>query len=269
MKLRLLLGVVALAACPASNPPPQYPPPSPPPEQQQSMQQPPPATEQQPAPPPATSEELPVDPTAEMPDQTLGTDATLTLGGEAKATIDARADIFSAGLAKADEGRGGKLPSKITLAAGGTTVTFSKVVGKVGCSGDAAFIADGGDCAGGNTDIQSTKNIGGIVAHDRTLFLVGVFVGAKLPAKAPERLDFSPDKQGAAFASLSPKLGQVFFIGDGKTGTGSGVIQKFVIPSGATSLYLGYADAYSFQGPPGAYGDNKGGLGVTMTEQKE
>ena len=269
MKLRLLLGLVTLAACPASNPPPQYPPPAQPPaDQQQSMQQPPPA-EQQPAPPPAPTDEMPVDPMAEMPDETLGTDATLTLGAEAKATIDARADIFSAGMAKADGGRGGKLPSKITLAPGGTTITFTKVVGKVGCSGDAAFIADGGDCAGGDTDIQSTRNVAGIIAHDRTLFLVGLFVGPKLPAKVPERLDFSPDKQGSAFASLSPKLGQVFFIGDGKTGTGSGVIQKFVIPSGATTLYLGYADAYGFHGTPGAYGDNKGGLGVTMMEQKE
>jgi hypothetical protein len=47
------------------------------------------------------------------------------------------------------------------------------------------------------------------------------------------------------------------------------VIQKFVVPKGATMLYLGYADGFSFQGTPGAYGDNKGGLRVTVTQEKE
>jgi hypothetical protein len=218
---------------------------------------------------PATNPDTPIDPTADMPEASLTTDAKLELGKAANVTLDARSDIFSAGLKTADEQRGGKLPSGVTLAAGGNVITFSSVRGKVGCSGDAAFIADGGDCAGGNTDLQSTAQIAGIVAHDRTLFLVGVFTAAKLPAKAPARLDFSADKQGVAFAALEPKLGQVFFIGDGKTGTGSGVLQKFKVPAGATMLYLGYADGYGFQGAPGAYGDNKGGLAVTLTEDKE
>jgi hypothetical protein len=170
----------------------------------------------------------------------------------------------------ADGGRGGQLPSALTLAPEGTVVTFPKVIGRAGCMADAAFVADGGDCAGGNTDLTSTPNIAGIVAHDRTLFLVGLFTAAKPPAKAPERLDFSADKLGVAFPQLSPKLGQVFFIGDGKTGSNrSGVIQKFVVPKGATMLYLGYADGFSFQGTPGAYGDNKGGLRVTVTQEKE
>ena len=220
-------------------------------------------------PPAAPAEETPIDPMGEMPDTTLTTNATLKLGEAAKVMIDARSDIFSAGMKAADGGRGGQMPSAITLAPEGTVVTFPKVVGKAGCMADAVFGADGGDCAGGNTDLTSTSNIAGIVAHDRSLFLVGLFTAAKPPAKAPERLDFSPDKLGVAFPQLTPKLGQVFFIGDGKTGTGSGVLQKFVIPKGATTLYLGYADGFSFQGTPGAYGDNKGGLNVTVTEEKE
>jgi len=215
------------------------------------------------------SADMPIDPTADMPATTLTTDAKLEVGKVANVTLDARSDIFSASMKKADEGRGGMLPSAVTLAAGGNVVSFTSVKGKVGCSGDAAFIADGGDCAGGHTDLLSTDHIAGVVASDRTLFLVGVFTGAKLPVKAPARLDFSGDKLGVAFASLEPKLGQVFFIGDGKTGTGSGVIQKFKVPAGATMLYLGYADGYGFMGAPGAYGDNKGGLSVQIQEDKE
>jgi hypothetical protein len=49
---------------------------------------------------------------------------------------------------------------------------------------------------------------------------------------------------------------QVFFIGDGRTGTGSGNSQQFMIPFRATRLYLRFADASGFQGNPGFYGDN-------------
>ena len=61
-------------------------------------------------------------------------------------------------------------------------------------------------------------------------------------------------------------VGQTFFIGDGMTP--SGLQQRFIVPPNATRLYLGFADAFSFQGPPGAYGDNTGGLSVTLTQAK-
>lgn len=266
---RCFASLLFFSACMVSNPPPQYPQ-GPQPQQGYGTGggegQP---AQTQPAQTPPANTDVPIDPTADMPEGTLTTNATLAIGAESKVMLDARSDIFSATFAKADPDRGGMLPSALALAPGGTVVSFTKVVGKVGCSGDAAFIADGGDCAGGNTDILSTDKIAGIVAHDRTLFLVGLFTGPKLPAKAPDRLDFSPGKLGNAFPQLKPQLGQVFFIGDGKTGTNAGVVQKFVIPAGATTLWLGYADAYGFQGNPGAYGDNKGGLAVSVVETKE
>ena len=49
-----------------------------------------------------------------------------------------------------------------------------------------------------------------------------------------------------SFTSLSPALGQVFFIGDGLTGTGSGSIQDFYAPTGATRLFLGSADGFGW-----------------------
>lgn len=215
-------------------------------------------------PPPSGGDELPIDPSQPMPEGSLGTDATLQLGAVAKVTIDGRSDVYSAGADSADKDRAGVLPTRVTLASGGSAITFERVVGKAGCMADAAFGPDGGDCAGGYTDLTTPGNISGIVAHDRTLFMVGVFIGGA-PWSAPDRLDFSPEALGVEFSELSPKIGQVFFIGDGSTA--SGVAQKFVIPDGASALYLGYADGWGFQGAPGAYGDNTGGLSVSLVER--
>ena len=73
---------------------------------------------------------------------------------------------------------------------------------------------------------------------------------------------------GTKFEKLEPQLGQVFYIGDGHPADPSGPTHDFVVPKGATRLFLGYADGYAFQGAPGAYGDNKGGLSVTVLQRK-
>ncbi|MGC9948361.1 MAG: IPT/TIG domain-containing protein [Bryobacteraceae bacterium] len=65
-------------------------------------------------------------------------------------------------------------------------------------------------------------------------------------------------------ATFAPVLNQVFFIGDGLTGTGSGSLQKFYVPAAATQLWLGLADSNA-GGPPSAYGDNAGALSVSGT----
>jgi hypothetical protein len=55
----------------------------------------------------------------------------------------------------------------------------------------------------------------------------------------------------------------VFFIGDGRTGTGTGAIQVFDVPPTATHLYLGYADSCDYA-TPGCYGDNEGSMTATF-----
>jgi hypothetical protein len=82
--------------------------------------------------------------------------------------------------------------------------------------------------------------------------LLGVFLGPGLPTSNPapdEVLNFRDIgvarfgmQVGTHFATLSPDLQQIFFIGDGLTGTGSGSVQTFIAPTGATRLYLGVAD---------------------------
>ena len=227
-----------------------------------------------PQPPPVTSStdpsggdpEVPIDPANEMPEASLSTTASLELGKPASVVVDGRADIFSSGLEQPDQGRGGRLPATLALAPGGGYVTFGKVKGLVGCVAGATTPPDGGDCAGGNTDILPANGISGIKDHQHSQFLVGVFLGPTASTTAPATLDFSAEATGEAFPELAPAIGQQFFIGDGLAP--SGTSQRFVVPAGATRLFLAFSDAYSFQGEPGAYGDNTGGLHVALTQQR-
>jgi hypothetical protein len=72
--------------------------------------------------------------------------------------------------------------------------------------------------------------------------LTGVFLGPGVPGgTAPAGLDSSVT---GSLPTLSPLLQQVFFIGDGLTGTGSGAVQRFVVPQGATRLFLASSDDF-------------------------
>ncbi|MBI5057601.1 MAG: M6 family metalloprotease domain-containing protein [Nitrospirae bacterium] len=200
--------------------------------------------------------------------------------------VDGRANIFAAGRASAFDGL---MPPVVSFAGGSaSSITFSDVNGKVSCCGTypPAFNGpDGGDNASGTTDILSYLGISGIVygrgdlttdpqtlpyVPGKTMFLAGVFLNDNEPAgPAPSRLDFTqaPDGMGDSFFDIFPELNQTFFIGDGLTGTGTGVTQNFHVPAGATRLYLGFADAQQFGYPssePGFYWDNAGLLNVTV-----
>ena len=200
-----------------------------------------------------------------MPEGSLSTNATLALDTPASVTVDGRADVYSSGLAEADPGRAGKLPAILTLVPRGGFLTLRNVKGAVGCMAEASAPADGGTCAGGDTNILTASGISGIANHQHTQFLAGVFLGPSASPQAPATLDFSVNAIGESFAELAPLIGQTFYIGDGLTA--AGVEQRFVMPAGATRLFLGFADAYGFQGDPGAYGDNTGGLRITVVQQ--
>jgi hypothetical protein len=81
--------------------------------------------------------------------------------------------------------------------------------------------------------------------------LVGVFLDASQPdsSAAPSSLDFT----STSFTTLSPQLKQAFFIGDGLTGTGSGSPQTFVVPAGATRLFLGTSDGFGWFNNSGSF----------------
>jgi hypothetical protein len=165
-------------------------------------------------------------------------------------------------------GGGGVLPPSFGFtAAPGRVLTFSSVVGATDCCSrsPAAMIADGTTSliASGTTNIGAGNGISGIVAP-RQMFLAGAFLDDSVPGgAAPASLDFS--SLGTSFASLSPQLRQMFFIGDGLTGIGIGSAQQFNVPTGATRLFLGFADTSLFVNlNPGFYNDNLGTLRATL-----
>ena len=87
--------------------------------------------------------------------------------------------------------------------------------------------------------------------------LVGVFLGPDMPTNrnAPPSLDAStPELRGKT--SYQPQLQQIFFIGDGLTykmenGMKVPVRQEFVVPEGATRLYLATWDFYEWNNNAG------------------
>jgi len=109
----------------------------------------------------------------------------------------------------------------------------------------------------------STDEATGIAAITGTPFnsLIGVFLSDERPdaSAAPAALDFGVGMIGLAFAELSPLVKQPFFIGDGLTGTGSGAVQTFVVPPGATRLFFGPLDGFGWF-------NNTGGFQVIATQ---
>lgn len=173
--------------------------------------------------------------------------------------IPAQSNIFGAGRAvpPAPAGGGaGVLPPMLQLPPGAArTLTFESITGLV--NPIVAYQGEngpGGDRAG-PTNIESFEGIAGIIHRNNGMFLVGVFLGDAAPSgQAPTRLDFTARED---FVELAPEIGQTFFIGDGRS-------KNFRIPPAATRLFLGFADGFHFQGPPGWYGNNAGNLQVIV-----
>jgi hypothetical protein len=190
-------------------------------------------------------------------------------------TVDSTAVIYAAGTQSGlAGGAGGTLPPFIVLSPGATYVTFGSVTGSLttgcgsseGCimlnlgSGNSLNDPDGVGSAPSSSFNSGYGSISGMTAPNAG-FLVGVFIAAGGPSgPAPASLDFST--LGTNFSSLSPALDQVFFIGDGLTGDGTGSTQTFYVPSGAGYLYLGISDACGYNGGPSCYGDNVGSYTV-------
>jgi hypothetical protein len=78
--------------------------------------------------------------------------------------------------------------------------------------------------------------------------LLGVFLDDTQPnlSAAPDPLAYMPDAPVVA-----PGLRQPFFIGDGLTP--SGAAQQFIVPAGATRLFLGTVDGYGWYNNVGSF----------------
>ena len=155
-------------------------------------------------------------------------------------SVSAFSNILEADPAFPIDGSGiGPTALQLGLTAGaGTTMTFTTTgLTSPGCGG--SFGADGNPAVVGCS-----------------LPLQGIFLPSASFSFA------SPNDFQSSFGSVSPALGQLFFIGDGIDNVGAGntgLQQIFYVPVGATQLALGFIDA------PGLFGDNSGAITVTAT----
>ncbi len=142
--------------------------------------------------------------------------------------------------------------------AGGGFLTFS-VTGSVDFGGGSPTDPPDGSF---NVGHGAENGIGGFNAPANAL--VGVFLTGLQPdlTAAPGDLDFTSGNSGeigTTFASLSPQLKQVFFIGNGLTGNQFDSVQQFQIPTGATRFFLGTVDGFGWF-------NNSGQFDLTVTQ---
>ena len=185
--------------------------------------------------------------------------ATGLLAQSGLESIDTRTSLFLAGgnsySALPPENvvpGGGFAPAAISLFAGtGRVLTLSAAGSSYFCQNNTCLASTPDGPSIGNTDINSSGKIAGLQSQSSG-FLAALFLGDDLPTDAPARLVIP----SIDFLTLSPMLGQTFFVGDGVTS--ADVTQQFFVPDGATRLYFGIVDGGNFVGNPGFYGDNVG-----------
>ena len=194
------------------------------------------------------------------------------------ANVDAGMNLFLSGQTDTTAGgmtSPGLLPVLVNVPLGAVFVTFDATqLTDLTCC-DTAIPPLTNDANGRSlsdfnifgTNIQSFNGISGMIFNDRVMFLAGVFLDDTTPATGPggpTRLTDANFPEGAGF-NIWPQLGQSFFIGDGLNDTNQPF--GYVVPTGATRLYLGFLDGGGFgcwnscagDGVvPGEYGDNAG-----------
>jgi hypothetical protein len=189
-------------------------------------------------------------------------------------TVTSMMDIYQAGGYQ-DHG-GGTAPANFTIQPGTIpALSFSSITGLWNCNTNAPEYGPDGTATTtcnqrAGRHINPIGPFSGYTTTDFTGALVGMFLADTFPTSRSPTLQFyaTNSSQGGTqtnFPSLSPALGQVFFIGDGLTGTGTGAAQSFNVPPTATHLYLGYVDSCDGR-VPGCYGDNLGSVNITFSD---
>jgi hypothetical protein len=171
--------------------------------------------------------------------------------------VDGTDAVYGAGLT----GNGvSTAPVSVSFARGaGQFLRFSSVTGATNCCSQAPNSGPDGTFSGG-TNVTALNGLSGISGPSQ-MFLAAVFINSnKLPVAGNEPASRSYDVADIARRKFRTRTNQVFFIGDGLTGTGTGTAQKFVIPKFADTVLFGFVDSFSFGGTPSFYGDNTGAL---------
>jgi hypothetical protein len=173
------------------------------------------------------------------------------------AVVSGEANPLLAGMPAGSICCGDSTPTPPVLVTGlgalaGQTLTFS-------VAGSVSFVPNTTPTSppDGDGELIDMPIVNGIAGAKEVPFnaLIGVFLNDQEPdlSPAPTPLDFSAAALGTHFSTLSPGLRQVFFIGDGLTGNGSGAVQQFIAPPGATRLFLGAVDLHNWAGNTGSF----------------
>lgn len=128
----------------------------------------------------------------------------------------------------------------------GQTIVFN-ISGQISHGGSPATDADGKQ-----DDIkfhQKNAFLGKSNIRAPLNSMVGVFLTNDIPSGTPPTMDFqSPASRD--YVTISPAVGQIFFIGDGKRSNGE--LQEVVVPAGAKRVFIGIMDAYEWSNNSGA-----------------
>lgn len=133
----------------------------------------------------------------------------------------------------------------------GKAISFDEVSGGANnFPGGGLYTADGNLSYMVSTFAGSEHGMSALTAPINAV--VGVFLTDALPDStgAPSPLDFTSDSS-RDFTTLTPQIKQVFFIGDGRRADGE--VQQFIVPPGATRLFIGIQDGYEWNNNVGGY----------------
>lgn len=200
-------------------------------------------------------------------DATLRGSDAIWLAGRTDLTIPPASDPWPGGLIR----HGGPTPEEIqetmppgfSISGGDVIRVLDPAVGGISFFNGFGGTVYGPDGNGvpGSSSISSFGGISGYLGTQGAL--VGVFLTDAVPAgSAPTTLNFSTAGLGVDFLTLSPLIGQVFYIGNGVTSTN--FVQEFTAPSTATQFFIGITDAFGFNGAPGAFDDNDGSYRIRI-----
>ena len=189
------------------------------------------------------------------------------LGATYKYTVAGTSDLWLSGaavgtLASTNDYLSNAAPFLApTQIVGGATYTFSVTGSVSNTNSGTRYAPDGNSKNFISHDAHAQNGISDITAPMSSL--IGVFLNGDVPLSGGKVTALNFNTIGLNFATLSPELNQVFFIGDGLASTKSDkntstLIQTFVAPTGATRLFLGTMDGYEWN-------NNSGSFSVEMT----
>ncbi len=187
----------------------------------------------------------------------------LTFAETTDVVVNAQCNIYGAGHSVPPAGivgGPGILPAQVPLDLSGVgAVEFDLVRGVVDFNLGGTIDNDGNQPSVFDRDTVAYGGVSGILSPTRSFFLTGIFLTDAEPVDpAPPRLEF----YSYDFSILAPEIAQLFFIGDGRGPAGAK--QRFIIPTGATRLFLGFVDNGDDK-LPGWYNDNSGYFDVLLS----